>query len=77
MCLELIFPFRLQLSPDLLFVTIFSLCLAGRAHLLGMWDATFKFFFTTLLPRLDVSWTLLSPHHTHTNILTNKCVCPA
>ena len=55
----------------------FFLSLASRAHPLGMWDATFKLVFFKLLARLDFSWTLLSPHHTHTNILTYTCVCPA
>ena len=53
------------------------LSLASRAHRLGMWDATFKLVFFNLLARLDFSWTLLSPHHTHTSILTYTCVCLA
>ena len=55
----------------------FPLSLASRAHPLGMWDATFKLVFFDLLARPDFSWTLLSPHHKHTNILTYTCVCPA
>ena len=48
----------------------FSLSLAGRAHPLGMWDATIKLVFINLLARLDFSWTLLSPHPTHTHTHT-------
>ena len=51
------------------------LSLPSRDHPLGMWDATFKLVFIHLLARLDFSWTLLSPHHTHTHILTYTCVC--
>ena len=43
----------------------FPLSLASRAHPLGMWDATFKLVFFNLLARLDFSWILLSPSHTH------------
>ena len=55
----------------------FPLSLASRAHPLGMWDATFKLVFFNLLARLDFPWTLLSPQHTHTHILTYTCVCPS
>ena len=78
MCLDLTFPIYLQVSRDRLFVSnFFPLSLASRAHPLGMWDATFKLVFFNLLARRDVSWTLLFPHHTHTNIPTYTCVCPA
>ena len=75
MCLKLTFPIYLQVPP--VFHYFFPLSLAGRAHPLGMWDATFKLVFINILARLDFSLTLLSPHHTHTNILTYTCVCPA
>ena len=56
MCLVLTFPYCPHVPRDLLFVTIFLLLsLAGRAHLLGMWDATFKLVFINLLARLDFS----------------------
>ena len=78
MCLDLTFPIYLQVSRDPPLCHHFPpLSLAGRAHPLGMWDATFKLVFINELARLDLSWTLLSPHHTHTNILTCTCVCPS
>ena len=55
----------------------FPLSLAGRAHPLQMWEATLKFVFIHLRARPGLSWTLLSPNHTHTRILTYACVCPA
>ena len=52
----------------------FPLSLAGRAHPLGMWDATFKLVFINLLARLDFSWTLLSPQQTHTHTHIHVCL---
>ena len=70
-----------QLPPSLprppVCLYFFPLSLASRAHPLGMWDATFKLVFINLLARLDFSWILLSPQHTHTHILTYTCVCPS
>ena len=52
----------------------FPLSLAGRAHPLGMWDATLKLVFIDLLAQLDFSWTLPSPQHTHTHTYSHTRV---